>query len=228
MWKRLERRTREGAADFVPVQLAPKKGRMARRAGQIDSILAAAFIMPQEPKATERFDAFAEDLLAERSARPLVIVGASKIDSLLFDILTEFLLPKISKPREPDELLERDPGPLATFSSRIKICRRLGLIDESLYDALEQLRDLRNKSAHALAFDEARSPIRDKLAELKRRVAGRRSYKLTKDRYFGAASLAGIEECQCLLLTLCVVLESIRKKVRQTPGNKNALRIAAG
>jgi hypothetical protein len=39
------------------------------------------------------FDDFAEDLLAERSARPLIIVGASKIEQLLFQMLDTFLLP---------------------------------------------------------------------------------------------------------------------------------------
>jgi hypothetical protein len=36
---------------------------------------------------SESFDAFAEDLLAERSAKPLIIVGASKVDDLLLEIL---------------------------------------------------------------------------------------------------------------------------------------------
>jgi hypothetical protein len=31
-------------------------------------------------KASELFDLFAEDLLAERNARPLIVSGASKID----------------------------------------------------------------------------------------------------------------------------------------------------
>ena len=36
----------------------------------------------QNPKTNELFDTFAEELLAERNARPLIIVGASKIDHL--------------------------------------------------------------------------------------------------------------------------------------------------
>src|SRR5712691_1713619 len=110
--------------------------------------------MMQKPKASELFDVFAEDLLAERSARPLVIVGASKVDHLLFEMLRIFLLPKIAKAKDQDELLEGDT-PLATFSARIKMCRRLGLIDETLYVALERLRALRNLSAHSISFDDA-------------------------------------------------------------------------
>jgi DNA-binding MltR family transcriptional regulator len=87
-------------------------------------------------------------------------VGASKVDDLLLEILRAFLLPTKAKGQNNDELLEGD-RPLATFSSRIKICRRLGLIDETLYRALEQLRALRNLSAYETSFDHAEAPARD-------------------------------------------------------------------
>jgi DNA-binding MltR family transcriptional regulator len=182
--------------------------------------------MAQKPKTTELFDSFAEDLLAERSARPLLIVGASKVDHLLFEILRAFLLPKIAKSNRQDELLEGET-PLSTFSARIKMCRRLGLIDETLYLALEQLRALRNLSAHSISFDDAKSPVRDHLVQLKRQIASRHSYRLTKERFFDTAPLLAIEEWQCLLLTFCVLLEAIREKVTPASGNKNALSIAA-
>src|ERR1700730_15274 len=182
--------------------------------------------MVQDSEPRELFDSFAEDLLAERSARPLVIVGASKVDDLLLGMLRLFLLPKIGKEKAQDELLEGD-APLATFSARIKLCRRLGLIDETLYLALERLRALRNLSAHSIAFDESTSPVRDHLAELKMKIANRSSYRLTKERYFESATLRAIEEWQCLLLTLCVLLQAIREKIERTTGNKSALTIAA-
>lgn len=115
------------------------------------------------------FDAFAEDLLAERSERPLLIVAAAKIDDLLVEILRAFLLPKTAKEKDADELLEQD-GPLGTFSARIKLCRRLGLIDGSLYTALERLRILRNLSAHSVEFDAATSPVKDHLAVFKANI----------------------------------------------------------
>ncbi|MBI2816294.1 MAG: hypothetical protein HYX72_05110 [Acidobacteria bacterium] len=182
--------------------------------------------MVQNLKTSELFDAFADDLLAERNPRPLVIIGASKVDDLLFEMLRVFLLPKIAKEKDQDELLEGDT-PLATFSARIKMCRRLGLIDKTLYLALERLRALRNLSAHSVSFDDAKSPVREHLAELRKQIASRSSYRLTKDRYFDSTSLQAIEEWQCLLLTLCVLLEAIRGKVGPTSGDKNALSIAA-
>jgi hypothetical protein len=171
------------------------------------------------------FDSFADDLLGERNARPLIIVGASKVDSLLFQILNVYLLPKRTKTKEQDELLEGDK-PLATFSARIKICYRLGLIDETLCFALEKLRALRNPSAHSIGFDIANSPTREHLSELQKSVAKRHSFRLTKERYFDNDPLSRIEELQCVLLTLCVLLEAIREKIQTTSGSTAALSIA--
>lgn len=175
----------------------------------------------------ELFDAFADDILTERAVRPLVIIAASKADVLLLEILRAFLLPKTSGTRDGDELLERDPCPLGTFSSRIKMCRRLGLVDPTFHLTLEKLRALRNASAHSLSFDDGKPPIREHFAEFRKSLAGRKSYKLIKERYFEDAALSRIEEWQCLLLTVCALLEAVREKVKQTPGNKRAMRISA-
>jgi hypothetical protein len=175
---------------------------------------------------SEMFDIFAEDLLAERSARPLVIIGASKVDHLLLEILRSLLLPKRNKVNDQDELLEGD-SPIGTFSARIKLCRRLGLVDETLFIALERLRGLRNLSAHAISFDDSKSPVREHLSELRRQITNRQSYSLTKRRYFDAEPLQAVEQLQCLLLTLCVLLEAIRERVKPIVVNRSAVTIAA-
>jgi hypothetical protein len=193
---------------------------------QFASVRTSAHNDSQGPMTSEQFDSFADDLLAERSTRPLIIVGASRADDLLQEILRAFLLPKIAVGKNQDELLEGDT-PLGAFSARIKMCRRLGLIDATLYRALDRLRILRNFSAHSISFNDAKSPAREYLAELKNQIGGRRSYLLTKQTYFDRGPLQGIEEWQCLLLTLCVVLEVIRENVKRTSGNKKALHIAA-
>lgn len=127
--------------------------------------------MPARPISKhDLFDAFADDLLAERMPRPLIIVGTSKVDLLLLGILDAYLLPKRAKPKHKDELLEGD-RPLATFSARIKMSYRLGLIDEKLYSSLETLRNLRNPSAHSIAFDIALSPTREHPARGERSIA---------------------------------------------------------
>jgi hypothetical protein len=171
------------------------------------------------------FDDFADDFLGERTPRLIIIVGASKVDALLYNILAAYLLPKRAKSNEQDELLEGD-RPLGTFSSRIKMCYRLAIVDESLYSILETLRSMRNASAHAIAFDAGTSPLREHIAELRRRVEPRSSYKWTRERYFVTPSLSKTEELQCLLLTICVLLEGIRKKTARTRANKTTIAIS--
>lgn len=174
---------------------------------------------------TSAFDDFADDFLAERTPRLMIIVGASKVDALLYGILAAYLLPKRAKSREQDELLEGD-RPLGTFSSRIKICYRLAIVDESLYLVLETLRSIRNASAHSIAFDTGKSPIREHISELRKRVEPRSSYKWTRERYFANSSLSTVEEVQCLLLTICVLLEGVRKKTTRTKANKTTMAIS--
>ncbi|MCK5116995.1 MAG: hypothetical protein KAR44_10370 [Candidatus Aegiribacteria sp.] len=161
------------------------------------------------------FDAFAEDLLVERNPRPLFIVGAAKVDNLLFQTLTKYLLDKTAKSKNHDELLEGD-RPLSTFSARIKLSYRLGLIDSSLFKTLEKLRTLRNICAHSIDFRVSKSPVREHIKELRKQLGSRQSYHLTRKRYFDNEELSGIEELQCLLLVLCVLLEAIRRKTRRT------------
>lgn len=171
------------------------------------------------------FDNFADDLLAERTPRTMIIVGASKVDSLLYDTLAAHLLPKRAKAEEQDELLDSD-RPLATFSSRIKMCYRLGIVDESLYLTLEALRALRNPSAHSVAFDVGKSPTREHFANLRNRVVSRSSFQWTKERYFDNRALNKTEELQCILLALCVLLEAVREKTIRTSGNKSTMAIS--
>lgn len=175
---------------------------------------------------SEQFDTFAEDLLEERASRPLIIIGASKVDDLLLKILIQHLLQKRAKSKNQDELLEGD-RPLATFSARIKLTYRLGLIDDTLCFALELLRNLRNPSAHSIAFNIVKSPAREHLTALRKNIIHRQSYRLTRERYFDDADLTKIEELQCLLLTLCVLLEAIRMKMSRTRGNKQSIKIAS-
>jgi DNA-binding MltR family transcriptional regulator len=170
----------------------------------------------------EQFDLFVEDLLGEKLARPIIIVGASKIDDLLYSILSKYLLDPHD--RKNDELLKGD-NPLATFSSRIKISYRLGIIEINTYKTLEKIRGLRNLCAHRVEFDVNKSPVRDHCSDLKRLLTVRKSYALTKSRFF-KNSLSFIEELQCLFITMCVILESIHEKIERTKGNVEILRIS--
>lgn len=170
---------------------------------------------------TDQFDYFVEDFLGEKLDRPLIIVGASKIDDLLFSILSKFLLPP--KNLKDDDLLKGD-NPVSTFSARIKLTYRLGIIDEKIFKILEQVRKLRNLCAHSVEFNIKKLPVREHIAELKTTITSRMSFNLTKTRYF-TNSLNSTEELQCILVTICVILESIHEKVVQTSGTNLTLQI---
>lgn len=171
----------------------------------------------------DEFDLFAEDLLVEKSERIMVIVSASKVDYLLFAILEKFFLSRISGKK--DDLLEGDQ-PLNTFSSRIKITYKLGIIDRQLYDLLEQLRAIRNKSAHNVAFEIHKSPFKDHISNMKKQLILRKSYHLTKKRYFENILDTSSKELQCLLLTLCVILQAVHGKTVVTLGIEETRKIS--
>jgi len=176
------------------------------------------------PTNVTEFDDFADILQIERDVRPLFIVGSSRVDQLLFEILSAYLLPKASKGKDDDELLEGEKCP---FSVRIKMCGRLGLIDQTLYKDLERLRKIRNKCAHVVEFSHNESPAKELLSDLRRSVGARGSFLLVRKRFFGDSTPNIVEDYQCVLLTLCVLLEAVRNGITRTTGNSTILKISA-
>ena len=78
------------------------------------------------------------------SDRAAVILGAAKLDLSLRELLAKKFLPESTG---HDELLDTD-RPLATFSARINIAYRLGLIDKQFASLLHLIRRIRNEFAH--------------------------------------------------------------------------------
>src|SRR2546422_8611501 len=95
------------------------------------------------------WDAFAKfvDEFKGESDRAAVILGAAKLDATLGQILDRHLRPSLSS---SDELLDGD-SPLSTFSARIAVCYRLGLISSEFAKTLHQVRKIRNSFAHELS-----------------------------------------------------------------------------
>mgnify|MGYP001563931742 CR=1 FL=1 len=110
----------------------------------------------------QSFNAFMNEFVTE-SDRAAVVLGAAKIDSLLCGLLDKRLLPH---PASEDDLLEGD-APLATFSARIRVCYRLGLIDEQFTKLLHIFRRLRNAFAHEVSQSTlATGSVRDRVLAL--------------------------------------------------------------
>lgn len=109
----------------------------------------------------EPFGEFMNEFVAE-SDRAAVVLGAAKIDSLLYALLDLHLLPCTGD----DDLLDGD-SPLATFSAKIKLCYRLGLIDAHFAKMLHVLRKLRNSFAHEVSHSSLKSgSARDRVLSL--------------------------------------------------------------
>jgi len=89
------------------------------------------------------------DFIAEfnsESDRAAAIIGAAKIDLLLCKTLEKILIkPGIKK----DNLLDND-SPIGTFSARINLIYRLGIIDKKFAKLLHIVRKIRNSFAHEL------------------------------------------------------------------------------
>lgn len=93
----------------------------------------------------ERFTEVFESLKAE-SDRGCVLIVASMIEQILENYISLCLVPKVSS---EDELLSRSGSkPISSFSAKINLAYRLGLIPKEERSIYHQLRELRNVCAH--------------------------------------------------------------------------------
>ena len=107
--------------------------------------------MAEEPKpSTEReslelqlFNQWHKEFSTE-SDRAAVILGAAKLDLALRELLVKKFLPN---PSGQDDLFDTDK-PISTFSARINVAYRLGLIDKQFAYSLHLIRRIRNDFAH--------------------------------------------------------------------------------
>ena len=89
------------------------------------------------------FRAFVEEFKNE-SDRAIVVITAARLDYLLYCILQKYLVPNTSK---TDDFFENQ-GPGATFSNKIMLAYRLGLIGKDMVSSLNLVRQVRNDFAH--------------------------------------------------------------------------------
>lgn len=117
----------------------------------------------------------------KESDRAIVILGAAKIDSLLSQLLTKYLLANVGS---TDELFDGD-SPLSTFSSRINLSYRLGLIDDTLTRALHLVRRIRNAFAHEVTGCSLESgPQKDRIKQLVDPVKKYKLFSSLKENHF--------------------------------------------
>lgn len=106
-----------------------------------------------------------DEMLNSEGQRAAIIMGSSRVDDSLRNLLTSQL---IESTGSSDNLFDPD-RPLGSFSSRISLAYRMGLIDKSLESALQIVRKIRNNFAHEgspMSLEE--EPHIDRLRELNR------------------------------------------------------------
>ena len=106
--------------------------------------------MPPQPESPDhRWLAF-EEFVAEfrdESDRAAVILGVAKLDAVMYIVLQRVLQPTAGR---DDELLDNE-GPLSTFSARIAMLHRLGVITPAFARSLHLIRRIRNAFAHEVS-----------------------------------------------------------------------------
>ena len=154
------------------------------------------------PAVVAEFKAFANEFRSE-SDRAAVILGAAKLDLLLFQILQRAFKPVPSR----DELLEGD-CPIGTFSARIAVTHRLGLIDSDFARALNLVRKIRNSFAHELSGVSLNAGAhRDRIRELTSSFEGHGCFKWLLSSFFPDESSAS--EFRAAVALMCLRLEGL-------------------
>jgi hypothetical protein len=155
-----------------------------------------------------QFEAFVREFKTE-SDRAAVILGAAKLDSLLGQLIDQFLLPA---PGNTDELLEGD-SPLATFSARINACHRLGLVGPQFCKSLHLVRRIRNSFAHEVVGVSLQSGSHaDRLKSLLLPLEKLPFFSELRESYFGDASPSN--DFRTCLALMCGRLEAMLQDVK--------------
>jgi len=151
--------------------------------------------------------------------RAAVIVGAAKLDLIMYQILQRVLLPN---PSGTDDLLEGN-SPLATLSAKIHMLYRLGIIDANLARLLHLVRRIRNDFAHeTTGCDLGSGAYKNRVRELIAPVEKYEAFKKIQDRYF-ADSRGSSADFRTVLAILVTRLEGVCENTQTLPSSPASL-----
>lgn len=117
-----------------------------------------------EYKSAEHWDDVLDREFRKESDRAAVILTASLFDNALTQLLRTSL---VASPTTSDDLLDGPNSPISTFSARINVSYRIGLISKRFCRDLHLIRVIRNQFAHNVAectFED--SSVRSRVLEL--------------------------------------------------------------
>ena len=147
----------------------------------------------------DSYKSFIRDF-AKESDRAAIVLGAAKLDTLLRQLLQRSLRPCTSS---TDDLLDSE-RPLGTFSARIDVCYRLGLIDSELTRALHLIRRIRNEVAHEVSSVSLMSgPHSDRIRELVSPMKNLEIFEKFKKRKEFAHTSSAAKDFRVVLAMVC-------------------------
>lgn len=121
------------------------------------------------------------DEFKNESDRAAVVLGAAKLDLVLYQIIQAYLIPSATG---NDELLDGD-SPLGTFNAKINFAYRIGLIDLNYARSLHLVRKIRNSFAHEVSGCSLTSGAHsDRVRELALPFKRYEFYSAFKNRFF--------------------------------------------
>ena len=112
----------------------------------------------------DHFDSILENGLEKESDRAVVIIAVALFDEALLNLLKASLVPN---PTTSDDLFDSPNAPFSTFSTKISVTHRLGLISKRMARDLHIIRKIRNQFAHNLSgcsFED--SSVKSRVIEL--------------------------------------------------------------
>lgn len=115
-------------------------------------------------KHADHWDDIFQKEFAKESDRAAVILTASIMDNALHELLKNYFVPNAST---NDDMFDGSNAPLSTFSAKITIAHRVGLISSKFTKDLHLIRKIRNEFAHNIhgcSFDDSR--VRSRVLEL--------------------------------------------------------------
>lgn len=152
----------------------------------------------------DAFDSFVTEFRQE-SDRAAVILGAAKLDQALYLILQRRLVPLSGN---NDDLLDAD-SPLSTFSARINVVYRLGILDAQFARALHLVRKIRNSFAHEMTSSRLDvGAHRDRVRELIAPYQASKGFAGFREAFFGEDTGVGVD-FRCVLASMAGRLEAV-------------------
>ena len=180
--------------------------------GQSDAEKAPEPVDSSPTESLTQFSAFVAEYRSE-SDRAAVVLGAAKLDYLLYQILTKHLLPNAGS---RDDLFDSD-GPLSTFSAKIHLTHRLGVIDSGFARALHLLRRIRNSFAHEISGCHLDSGAhRDRVRELVAPFESLQLYVKFRQSFIGGET-GSRGDFDTILGILALRLEDIHERIQPIP-----------